>query len=281
MICVADSGSTKTDWVIIDPKNKEEQRFDSIGLNPFFVDTAKVTETVRAAIPETLRDCIQQVHFYGAGSSSPERVKIVAQGIRAAMPNATVQVDHDLLASARATCQHDPGIACILGTGSNSCYYDGERIRDNVTALGFILGDEGSGTAIGKELVRAWVYREMPDELATAFASEYNLTKEVVLQNTYNKPLPNRYLASFAPFCSQHRTHPFIANIIRGCLEDFVIRHVLKYEKCKTLPIHCVGSIATAFKEELCALLEEHGLQPGGFVVKPIDALVRFHVDVP
>lgn len=277
MICIADSGSTKTDWVVVDPATGKERHFHSIGLNPFFVSSHQVRQALEQSIDSGILHQIKNLYFYGAGCSSDARRAVIATGAAEVLPQAQMHIEHDLMAAARATCQHSEGIACILGTGSNSCYFDGTTIKDNVTSLGYILGDEGSGGMLGKSLIQAWVYRELPPELSKALVEEYELTKEDVLTSTYNEPLPNRYLASFAPFLSKHNTHPFVADLIKRVMDEFIKRHVLKYERSRDLPIQFVGSIATAFRTELEATLQLHQLQPGNFIVKPIDHLVRYH----
>lgn len=215
--------------------------------------------------------------FYGAGCSSEVRKQRIKDGILSAAPNLKIEVEHDLLAAARATCKKRAGIACILGTGSNSCEYDGRHIVDNIHAMGFMIGDEGSGTDLGRRLLQAWVYREMPKDLELAFQNEYDLTVESVLNALYYQPKPNKFLASFAKFCGDHRQHPLIAQIIQSALEGFVLRHVMKYDSVKHVPIHFVGSIAHHFKNELEQIFVALELTLGIVEPAPIEELIKYH----
>jgi N-acetylglucosamine kinase-like BadF-type ATPase len=279
MICIAESGSTKTTWVTFDARGREIDRSQSIGLNPFFVSSDEVAHMASEVFAQIGNEKISTVHFYGASCSSEARNKIIADGLKEVLPNAQIFVNHDLLAAARATCKSKAGIACILGTGSNSCAYDGLDIVDNVPALGYALGDEGSGTAFGRRLLQGWLYREMPPEIEKAFNETYNTDKEEVLINTYNKPKPNRYLASFAKFYSDYRTHRYIQNIIMEVLQDFVDRHVVKYELAKSVEINFVGSIAFSFRDELSRCLQQRGLRLGLVIKAPIDELCKYHIE--
>lgn len=278
MICIADSGSTKTDWVVIDPTEKvERMEMSTIGFNPFYIKTEEIANALEAAFEPTLTAKVSAVYFYGAGCSSPGRKDIIARGIEHVFKNAIVEVEHDLLAAARATCQFASGVACILGTGSNSCYYDGGSITDNVPSLGFILGDEGSGASLGRRLLQAFIYRELPKELEHDLVETYAVDKEIILEHVYHKPFPNRYVASFALFCGKHAAHPFMAGIIRQVLEEFIVRHVKKYAVQPTDKVHFVGSVAWTFQNELKDILHRYQLSAGSFVRKPIDHLVEYH----
>jgi glucosamine kinase len=278
VICVADSGSTKTDWVALGPQVQEEIRFKTIGLNPFFVSETLVSRTVSEAKPESLDDQVQAVYFYGAGCSSAKRNEIIERGLKEVFPNAKIEVFHDLLGAARACCQHEEGIASILGTGSNSCLYNGEKIIDNVTNLGYVLGDEGSGGHIGKQLIRARSYREMPSDIQEDFDAMFGYDHEEMLQAIYHNPLPNRFLASFAPFCSKHREHQFVQDLVKGVFGAFVRKHLVKYGQPE-MPHHFLGSVAKEFESELKSVMDEHGLRMGRVMRKPIDLLMRYHLD--
>jgi len=281
VIVVADSGSTKTDWIFTQPGESPEQwrRYSSQGLNPFYVSTQEVKQTVENAIPEELRSEVTHVYFYGAGCSSPERNEVIALGLIPCFPeNAHVEVDHDLLAAARASCHNEQGVVSILGTGSNSCMYDGDRIVDNVANLGFMLGDEGSGGHIGKELVRARCYREMPEDLAKVFDDMFGFDKEVMLHQVYHRPLPNRYMASFAPFAAKQEEHPFIQALIKRVFAEFVDRHLMKYDS-KGWPHHFIGSIASIFEDELDEVLSSRNLKKGDILKHPVDALLNYHIE--
>ncbi len=279
MIFIADGGSTKADWIIIDNKGSKSN-YSTIGFNPFFYDTETVVKELnKKFVHEVPVNEASKVFFYGSGCSDALRKEILAKAFVQIFPNAEIHVEHDLLASARATCGDEPGIACILGTGSNSCLYDGIDEVDNVTNLGYLLGDEGSGTHLGKKLIRAYFYRELPKELEEAFDNKYNLGKRELLNRLYDGQRGNVYLASFARFMFEHKEHFYIKHIVARSFAEFIDRHVMKYEGHQTLPIHFVGSIAHYFSGVLKSLLAERNLTLGRIIKKPIDNLVQYHLD--
>lgn len=277
MIVVTDSGSTKADWIFADQTGFEEL-VRTRGLNPFF-HPADTIESVLQAELATQIDLTQvdTVHYYGAGCSDEKRVAIMYDGLKRIFTQASIYVEHDLLAAARATCGDDIGIACILGTGSNSCLYDGQRILDNVPSMGFLVGDEGSGCHLGKYLVRAFFYREMPKEVEDLFREEISSDKTAVLDQIYGQK-PNVYLASLAEFMARHRDQPFIRELAMKSFREFIQRHVIKYEGHHRYPIHFVGSIAFHFRELLHETLREFGLCEGEVIRKPIKNLVSYHL---
>lgn len=228
--------------------------------------------------PQLQDEATGHLYYYGAGCWDARRKKIVSDAFRQVFPNMEVHILHDLLAAARAACGVSPGIACILGTGSNSVLYDGEKEVDNVTNLGFHLGDEGSGAAIGKELVKSYFYREMPSELHPLMLVSCPNGKQDILDNVYGGGVPAAYLASFTRHFSDQKAHPFVFNLIRNCFNEFLQRHVVKYEGHQNIPIHFIGSIAFHFVEILESLIVEHGLKMGRVLQKPIDELFNFHL---
>jgi glucosamine kinase len=278
VICIADSGSTKTDWVLVDEKSGDEHRFVSMGLNPFYVHQKKIEEVFLSTIPQEHLSKIVAIHFYGAGCSSDKRNQIVQEALTNASSCKDEFVYHDLLGAARAACQFNEGVASILGTGSNSCLYDGLKILDNVDNLGFVLGDEGSGGHIGKELIRARCYRDMPADIAAHIDAVYKFDKDDVLDHVYHDPLPNTFVASFAPICSEFRDSEFIQNLLHNVFSEFVQKHLLKYKR-PDWPHHFLGSIACEFETELRQVLNKFGLTPGIFERKPINALVKYHLN--
>ncbi len=278
MIAIADGGSTKVDWRIMF-NGRDAYTFSSKGYNPFFWKSDAVTKDLMSTLPAALDpNAIEEVHFYGSGCSDQSRCEIIEIAFRKVFPKAKILVEHDLLASARATCGISPGIACILGTGSNSCEYDGNDISDNVTNLGFMIGDEGSGGQLGKKIVTSYFYREMPLVLREKLEADYNMEKTYVLDKIYVEKSPNVYLAKFSKFCSNNKTHPFIQKLAKSAFNEFVERHVLKYKEHKTYPIHFIGSVAYHFKPILQEVIEAHDLKMGMVIKKPIDNLVRFHL---
>ncbi len=278
MIFIADGGSTKADWRIIDEKESQSS-YSTIGFNPFFYDKKMVVAELQKSFTKDLPvNKAEKVFFYGSGCSDNLRKEILANAFKIIFPNAAVVVEHDLLASAKATCRDQAGIACILGTGSNTCLYDGTNIIDNVTNLGYLLGDEGSGTHLAKKLIRAYYYRELPSELEAKFNATYNIDKRELLNKLYAGERANVYLASFSRFLFDHKEHPYIQQLVYRSFSEFLDRHVVKYENYKNLPIHFVGSIAYYFSFILKELLSERNLKFGSIVKKPIDKLVDYHL---
>ena len=277
MIVVTDSGSTKADWIFAD-QNGYEELFRTRGLNPFFHPADIIESVLQAELaPQADLSQVDTVYYYGAGCSDDKRVDIMSQGLQRIFTHASIHVEHDLLAAARATCGTDIGIACILGTGSNSCLYDGQRILDNVPSMGFLVGDEGSGCHLGKYLVRAYFYREMPKEVEGLFRDEVASDKTVILDHIYGQK-PNVYLASLAEFMTRHLDQPFIRELAMKSFREFIRRHVMKYDGHHHYPIHFVGSIAFHFRELLHEALREFGLQEGEVIRKPIQNLVSYHL---
>ncbi|MCF8236675.1 MAG: hypothetical protein K9I85_00825 [Saprospiraceae bacterium] len=276
MIVITDSGSTKADWIFTS-RDGQELSLQTMGLNPFLHSADQIEEVLnRDLVPVADVTGVNAVYYYGAGCSDEKRVHIMTDGLRRVFTRATIHVEHDLLAAARATCGNSPGIACILGTGSNSCLYDGGDILDNVASLGYIVGDEGSGSHLGKYLIRAFFYRELPDELMAAFRKEIAPDKSMVLDQIYG-PAPNVYLASLATFIHEHLGSTYLQELAKSSFREFISRHVLKYEGHERLPIHFIGSIAFYFKDLLLEVLSEFHLQKGVIIPKPIAPLVSYH----
>ena len=279
MIFIADSGSTKADWTPV-INGEKGATFSTKGFNPnAWISADIITELQKEFVHKMPVASASRVVFYGSGCWDAKRKKAISDALEVIFPHAKIEVQHDLLASARATCGDEPGIACILGTGSNSCLYDGIYEADNVTNLGYLIGDEGSGTHLGRKLIQAYFYREMPADLQPAFEKEVEGGKSEILDNLYSKPHPNLYLSRFTRFMNEHYSHPFIKELSKESFREFVKRHVCKYEGHKTLPIHFVGSIAHFFEEPLREVIEEFGLTMGQIVKAPIDNLVAYHLE--
>jgi len=277
MILIADCGSTKADWRLIG-KNDFAQDFHTRGFNPFLHSSDVVRDALKKELLPGLTEYkVEEIHFYGAGCSDPYRCSIIEGALTDLFPSALINIDHDLLAAARATCGEEAGISCILGTGSNSCLYDGVSIIDNVTNLGHILGDEGSGYHLGKSLVQAYFYRELPAPIKEAFEVFCPLGKREILNEIYNKGKANVFLSSFAQFIADHKEEPFIEQMIKEAFEMFILRHVCKYENYENLPVSFIGSIAFHFQDILLKVLKSHSIQAGVIVKKPIERLVAFH----
>ncbi|MEY3195356.1 MAG: hypothetical protein RIQ78_1453, partial [Bacteroidota bacterium] len=228
MVIIADCGSTKCDWLILHG-GRDQQLENTVGFSPFFHTTEEIKSIlVEQLIPKLNPSLVSEVYFYGTGVHDAHRGEIVGAAIRAVFPSAKVEVEHDLLAAARSVCGHSAGIACILGTGSNSCYYDGKQILDNVPSLGWLLGDEGSGTHLGKALLRAWFYRELPADLNTAFNNAHPEGQDAIKDKVYDKGA-NAYLATFTRFLGDNLQHPFVQNLVSSSLGEFLDRQACKY----------------------------------------------------
>lgn len=314
-ILIADSGSTKTDWAAWEKRPQfpekdaalsaerggtfpeEVCRFRTEGLNPFYQSAEEIGEVLRqtrqalqAAAPTAPGEEAEiEIHFYGAGCTA-EKIPLMESALAAAFGPAehgAVEVKGDLLAAARSLCGRRSGIACILGTGSNSCVYDGENIRENVSPLGFILGDEGSGAVLGKLLVGSLLKGQLGSELKEEFLAQYGLTPADVVEHVYRRPFPNRFLAHFAPFLSERLDLPEIRAFCREAFAAFFRRNVLQYSEAhgrendsgEPLPVHFTGSVAYHFRSIIRPLAEEFGLRPGHFSQSPLEGLIRYHME--
>lgn len=276
-ILIADSGSTKTDWRLLNSSREIEQA-KTAGFNPFYQSEEDIrTELVNELLPQ-LSVSPDAVFFYGAGCSDERNRALVGHALRDVFPDASVEVEHDLLAVARALCGNEPGIACILGTGSNSCLYDGRSIVMNVPSLGFMLGDEGSGGFLGKLLVTDYLNGDLPKPLAKRFMSRYNnLSKEEILENVYKKPFPNRYMASFSKFLFDHAREPYAFELVFSAFKLFLRKNVCKYPDYREYPTHFTGSVAFYFNSILRAACEEYGIVLQKVTESPIAGLLLFH----
>ena len=280
MILIADSGSTKTDWRIINETGVLEQ-VSTAGINPQYLDADKIYSLIASSLLPNLKEKNPSaIYYYGAGCSSPERNQRVHSALSRAFTNCDINVDHDLLGAARALCGHEPGIACILGTGSNSCLYDGKNIIDNVPSLGFLMGDEGSGAYLGKMLIRAYLYRELPEDLALSLKNTYNLTKDSILDSVYYSDMPSTYLATFAKFMHEKRKKPAIHAMIYENFAEFFERHISKYEGFTELPVSFVGSIAYHFSDTLKQVAKKYGVKTGQIIISPSDGLIDYHLQL-
>lgn len=276
-IIIADSGSTKTDWKIISNTEKIAT-FKTIGFNPVLMNIDLITKELAPVFTDhSLNQSIDKIYYYGAGCWNLESCSIVLKALEGFFPVAEIRVTNDLLGAARAVCGHQAGIACILGTGANSCLYDGQKIVDNVPALGYIMGDEGSGAYLGKRLLQSYFYRALPKEIEHKLTSKYNISKKVMLENVYHKKVGNTYLASFAKFIIAEKEAPYIRQLITDAFDIFIKNQLLKYKKAADYPVHFIGSIAYFLEEILGEVLEQNELKLGKIIRQPIDGLVDFH----
>lgn len=277
MLLIADSGSTKCHWALLQADGSV-QRFETMGFNPFFHDSDRIAaEIMNNDGLNSLRNQITRIAYYGAGVSSADRVKIVKTALADVFSNAQSSVYHDMIGAAHATCGQNPGIACIIGTGSNSCFFDGTDISEKVPALGYILGDEASGTWLGKILLRDFLYHDLPAEMETDFIATYNLDKEDIFNRIYKQPGVNVFLASFARFLGKHKNHPYVQKHAKEGFEAFLKVHVCKFEQHQSVPVHFVGSVAFHFQDELREVCSAKGIQCGTITDEPILGLVEYY----
>ncbi|MBC3540488.1 BadF/BadG/BcrA/BcrD ATPase family protein [Rufibacter sediminis] len=277
MILIADSGSTKTAWRLLDSQGEVAQA-QTEGINPYYQNTPEIAQTLKDSLLEQLGgQTPQEIYFYGAGCSAKDKQEVVALALKELFPHSQVHVHHDLEAAAHALCGDKEGIACILGTGSNSCLYDGEKIVQNVPNLGFILGDEGSGGYMGKLLVQAFLNQELPADLHDSFMARYNTNRDEIIDQVYRKPYPNRYMASYSRFLFDQQQHPFIYQMICQCFKDFFEKTVIKYPGYQQKETHFVGSIAFHFADMLRTVAKEYHITVGQILDSPIAGLSLYH----
>lgn len=278
MILIADSGSTKTDWCVVENGVLVQQIFTK-GTNPFFQSEEEISnEIATALLPELKTDEFDAVYFYGAGCGFPDKIEIVHRAISKQLKvKGNVEVATDMLAAARGLCGREAGIACIMGTGSNSCYYDGENIVANVSPLGFILGDEGSGACLGKLMVGDLLKNQMNPELKEKFLKQFDLTPADIIDRVYRKPFPNRFLASLSPFLAQNINAPCVHELVLNSFKAFFKRNIMQYENYQNLKVNLIGSVAFYYKEVLAEAAEAMGIQLGTIIQSPMEGLIKYH----
>lgn len=275
-ILIADSGSTKAEWCLIGSGRKKT--FLTQGLSPYFLTGPQISETVTEGVARKMKGVeVDEVFFYGTGCASPKNAQAVKAAIRKVFPGAAVTVHHDLMAAARSVCGHGKGVASILGTGSNSCYYNGKKIVSNSPGLGYVLGDEGSGAYLGKKVVQYYLYNTFDEELKARFEDKYRTTAAEILEHVYKKPLPNRYLATYTLFLAENRGHFMVENILEDGLNDFFFYHLCKYPQIWTLPVSFVGSVAYGFKDVIQHLCDAYEFELGRIVKNPMQGLIDYH----
>lgn len=278
MIAIADSGSTKTDWCVYD-RQHGVQEIQTGGLNPYFVSANDISTILNKDLhPYFNKDDVKKVFFYGSGCSHDDKIMEVESALSDFFTNAGIYVESDLLGTARALCGDTAGIVAILGTGSNSCVYDGAGITDQILSLGYILGDEGSGAVLGKTLLKAALSGAMPDDLRQKFQAAFPLQASAALDRIYSQPFPSRYLASHVPFAIEHKQHAWIIDLLEQHFRAFFRHMVTVYDNYMQYPLNISGSLAWHFKDFISALCEEFGIVPGKIVQKPIDDLLQYHL---
>ena len=278
MILIADSGATKTDWRLI--YSREDIRsFQTIGFNPFFIGSMNIRDEMdKELVPFIDSKNVKEVFFYGAGCSAVEQCIIIEDGLKPIFPDARIKVESDLIGASRALCGHHEGIACIIGTGSNSCFFDGKKITENIPSLGYLLGDEGSGAYIGKILLREILSLSAPPDVREMFANKYNYSKVDILTHLYKLDFPNRFLASFTRFVSENISHPFMQTLVHDAFCVFFGTQVLKYKRYKEVSVCFTGSVAFYFADILKEVAKERGIEIKNIVQSPIAGLIEYHL---
>ena len=274
---IADSGATKAEWCLLQGKKKKS--IFTQGISPYFFDTAQITNILEKELLPSLKGIkVDEVYYYGTGCINPNNNQIVKRSIKNIFKELTkVEVTHDVMAAARALYADDKGVACILGTGSSSCYYNGKKIVINKPGLGYVLGDEGSGAYLGKKVLQYYLYNTFDEELTGRFNVKYNIGTTDILESVYKKPLANRYLASFTPFLSENRGHYMIENIIEDALNDFFFHHICKFRESWTLPVSFVGGVSYHFQDVLKELCRSYEFTMGKILKNPMEGLAVYH----
>lgn len=276
VILIADCGATKAEWCLL--QGKKKKTILTQGISPYFLTTEQITALLLKELMPKLKNVqVDAVYYYGTGCANPVNAKSVKKGLGKLFPKTKIEVNHDLMAAARALCGRKKGIACILGTGSNSCYYDGRKIVKNSPGLGYVLGDEGSGAYLGRKVIQYYLYGTFDDELRGRFDLTYTTNAAEILEHVYKKPLPNRYLAGFARFLAENRNHYMIENIIEDGLNDFFFNHLCKYKEVWTQPVNFVGSVAFGFKDVLQQLCNSYEFELGKVIKAPMEGLIEYH----
>ncbi len=278
MILIADGGSTKADWIALDEHKEEAFRVRTLGLNPAVVSEEELHNRIINMFQLIqVKNEVTNIYFYGAGCGTPHAQKILHDVMKNIFVNAEVVVEEDMLAAVYAATGKEPAMVAILGTGSNSCYYDGQKMHMRVASLGYVLMDEASGNYFGKRLIRDYYYGLMPKYIVQKFEKDFNLDADVLKKNLYREPNPNMYLASFAQFMFEFKEEKYVRRLMKRGFEKFFRYRILPYELGPETPIYFIGSIAHYFREILDAVAEKNGLKITGVIQRPIDNLIDYH----
>jgi glucosamine kinase len=281
MFIIVESGSTKTEWQVCDSSGLLLNIYTD-GITPNFMLETHITKVIEEAHLQISMQFdisnIKNIYYYGTGCGYASTDTIINKALSAFFIHSSILIYNDILASARALCQKSSGFTCILGTGSNSCFYDGQFITENRFSPGYVLGDYGSGAHLGITLLKSYLEGDLPSDVLDLFNIELGHNYEYIIENVYRKPSPSKYLASYAKFIYTNKTHPFFSQLIYSCLNEFVNRVLKKYDKAQTLPFHFVGSIAYYFKDEIEFVLKKNNLEMGNVLQTPSEGLLRFHL---
>jgi glucosamine kinase len=279
MILIADSGGSKTDWRLV-KNNGTIGQASSPGFNPYYQPADDLVKSVgEILLPEAKQanETVTEIYYYGAGVSSEKNQESVRNVLHQFFPEAKIEIGWDLIAAARALCGHEPGIACIIGTGSNSCLYDGEKIVENVANLGWILADEGSGANIGKKFLIDYLRGQMPSELAEQFRARFPQSREEFLEKIYQQEKPSAFLGSFTKFIFQHLKEPYCYKLVYNSFGEFYENNVMKYPNYRNLKVHFTGSVAFYFSDLLRQVANDKGITVKNILEAPIAGLTLYH----
>jgi N-acetylglucosamine kinase-like BadF-type ATPase len=281
MIIIADGGSTKTNWCLVTEDGKKVY-FNTEGYNPYFSGKEYIIESLNESLPTDLeKDKITEVNYYGAGCSTPEMRKIVEDAMQVVFAQSKISIGHDLLAAARALLGNTEGFAAILGTGTNTCLYNGREIINNIDSGAYILGDEGSGCYIGKKLLVDYLRGYMPEAVRAAFWEEFKLTPDDVNEKVYTQPRANRFCASFSKFVYDNNVNiEYSRNLVRTSFDDFFRNLVTHYPDYQKYTFNCIGSVGYNFRNVLEEVVIENGMKVGNIIRSPIDNLVKYHLEL-
>jgi glucosamine kinase len=278
-ILIADSGATKTEWCLV--AGKKRKTFFTQGISPYFFNSDQIAAIVQQELAGQLKKAeVTQVFYYGTGCATPENARIVARALKRNFPGAGIKVDTDIMGAARALCGNVKGVACILGTGMSTCFFNGRTITKNNPGLGYVLGDEGSGAYLGKKVVQYYLYNTFDEDLRSRFDAQFVTTRAEILDHVYKKPLPNRYLAGFTMFLAENRGHYMIENIIEDGLNDFFFHQLCKYAEVWKHPVHFVGGVAYGFRDVVLELCRSYEFEVGTILKNPMDGLVAYHQEI-
>ena len=280
MILIADGGSTKADWIALNTNKEEAFRVRTLGLNPAIVPHEELSNRIVNMFQLMhIKDEVTEIHFYGAGCGTPKPIEILKSILESIFVNAKIFIAEDMLAAVYAASGKEPALVCILGTGSNSCYYNGEQMEMMTASLGYILMDEASGNYFGKKLIVDYYYQKMPKKIAEKFRNEFDLDADHIKKNLYRAPNPNMYLATFAKFMFEFKEEKYIKKIIKKGLQEFFKYRILPYNKTAETPIYFIGSIAFYFRDILEKIAQKNNLVITDVIQRPIDNLLAYHKD--
>ena len=278
-ILIADSGATKCEWVLL-VDGKKKKKILTQGISPYFLTKENMVDLLTSELLPKLKNvALDAIYYYGTGLLNPQNIKLLKAVLKKVFPQAVkIEATDDMYAVAHATCGNEKGLACILGTGSNACFFNGKKITQRRTGIGYVLGDEGSGAYLGKRVLQYYLYNTFDEELMAKFVARFNVQSSFeIIENVYRKPLANRYIASFAIFLSENRGHYMIENIIEDGLNDFITLHLYQFPEAWSYPIHFSGSIAYGFKDVLLDLCHSYELVVGSIVKEPMPGLIKFY----